>query len=498
MAHVYIDSAAAGTGTGADWANAYTTAVTALGAKVAGDNFWVASGHAETAGAAKALTSPGTSASPCTLISVNKAGSVPPVSADILSGASIAVTGAFNITAAGVLYCWGVNFTLGTAANQARFVTSVNAIWTIKNSSIILNNTNSNSHIQVGESTSTSIHWDNVVCTFGDVGQGLRAFGGRFKWQSTTAAILGSVPTTLFNATSAAMDIKLEGVDLSAMTTQTIFAASTLASRQNVTNCKIGAGVVITGVSTGVHGPETYVINSDSAGTNYRHEKHTYAGSQVVDTVLIRTGGASNGTTGIATKITATANAEWVNPFAAIKIAKWNDTTAANVTVTIEGLQDPRTSVSLPTNADVWIELSYMGSAATPIATINSGTKADYLAAGANLTASTEAWDSLATARANTTVYALGDRIKVASNSGRVFICTTAGTSSGSEPAGYASAVDGGAVTDNTATFTAAVRFKQSITLSSPQPALKGPIYAQIKVGKASGIYYVDPKLVLS
>ena len=144
------------------------------------------------------------------------------------------------------------------------------------------------------------------------------------------------------------------------------------------------------------------------------------------------------------------------------------------------------------------MELSYMGSSATPVATFNSGTKADYLATGANLTASTTAWDSLLTARANTTAYVLGDRIKLASNSGRVFICTTAGTSSGSEPAGYATAVDGGAVTDNTATFTAAVRFKQAITLSSPQPAMKGPIYAQVKVAKASGIYYINPKLALS
>ena len=71
MPHVYVDSNAGGSGTGADWANAYTTIGAALTAKAAGDNFWVAHNHAETAAGAKTLTSPGTSAAPCTIICVD-------------------------------------------------------------------------------------------------------------------------------------------------------------------------------------------------------------------------------------------------------------------------------------------------------------------------------------------------------------------------------------------------------------------------------------------
>lgn len=59
------------------------------------------------------------------------------------------------------------------------------------------------------------------------------------------------------------------------------------------------------------------------------------------------------------------------------------------------------------------------------------------------------------TARPNSTVVGLGYGIAVASNIGLDFICTTAGTTAGSEPAGYASAINGGTVTDGTAVFTA-------------------------------------------
>src|SRR5690242_12430843 len=116
MAHVYVDSNATGAGTGADWANAYTTLAAALTAKAAGDNFWVAHNHAETQTSAMTLTSPGTAANPCTVACVNKAGSVPPVSADLRTTATISTTGANAITAQGYMYCNGITLSAGSGA----------------------------------------------------------------------------------------------------------------------------------------------------------------------------------------------------------------------------------------------------------------------------------------------------------------------------------------------------------------------------------------------
>lgn len=59
------------------------------------------------------------------------------------------------------------------------------------------------------------------------------------------------------------------------------------------------------------------------------------------------------------------------------------------------------------------------------------------------------------TARADNTAYSLGDRILV-TGAGAVYLwqCTTAGTSAGSQPAGYATTGRGSTVTDGTAVFT--------------------------------------------
>ena len=98
-------------------------------------------------------------------------------------------------------------------------------------------------------------------------------------------------------------------------------------------------------------------------------------------------------------------------------------------------------------------------------------------------------------ARANPTVYATTELIKVASNPGRVFICTVAGTSAGSEPAGYATAVDGDLITDNTATFQAMWRAKAAVTVT---PQEKGYLHARIMSAKSNFIIYVDPLLTVS
>jgi hypothetical protein len=56
--------------------------------------------------------------------------------------------------------------------------------------------------------------------------------------------------------------------------------------------------------------------------------------------------------------------------------------------------------------------------------------------------------------------------------------------------------VDGVAVTDGTAVFTAMWRFKQTLTTGTIQFA--GPISIYPKVGKASAGLYIDPLAILS
>jgi hypothetical protein len=37
-----------------------------------------------------------------------------------------------------------------------------------------------------------------------------------------------------------------------------------------------------------------------------------------------------------------------------------------------------------------------------------------------------------------------------------------------------------------------------SVTLSSPQPNMKGPIYLTVKAAKASSTFYIDPRPVIT
>ena len=477
---------------------------------VAGDVFFVAHDHAATEAAAVVITSPGTFSSPCSFICVNATtgSSMPPVSADLRTTGSESTTGANALSIFGVgngsSQLIGLILNAGSGAVTAGLVlNNGGANHTYKNCGLNKRGTTAavaaiSANSQANGSYGSTI-LDNSTVSFGATGDSFQTYSLFFRWRNTAVGIAGAViPTSLFRVGGVNFNGLLSAVGLANMAGGTLYPTSVGTGSNALEDCIIASNTIVAVSPTSPDGVETYLLNTDSGGTNYRNEKYSFSGTQVIDTTLIRTGGASDGVTGISNRITATANAKWQLPYRSIQIAQWNTITAANRTITIEGLQDPRTSTSLPTNEHVWMELSYKGSASTTLATINDATKADFLAVGANLTASAEPWDSLITARANSTVYTLGSRYKVASNTGRVFICTTAGTSAGSEPAGLAGAVDGGAVVDNTATFTAAVRFKQSVTLSAPQPAQVGYIYATVKVARASGIYYIDPELVLS
>ncbi len=110
------------------------------------------------------------------------------------------------------------------------------------------------------------------------------------------------------------------------------------------------------------------------------------------------------------------------------------------------------------------------------------------LATPANQAADTgTTWNG--TARQNAHAYSLNDIISVQS---KLFICTTAGTSAGSEPGGYATAADGDSITDSGAVFRAGWRQKVDATFT---PQLKGWVQGRVCLSKVSTTVYVDPVL---
>lgn len=491
MANVYVYSGAGGAGTGADWTNAYTTLLAACAAKAAGDDFWVAHDHAETQASAMTIVVPNTSpVNPCRIVCVNRSGSVPPVSADLRTTATITTTGNSNITLqTGAAYIEGIIFNAGTGANGTQFVTTLT--WSyFRNCQLNKVGTSGTGN---AINLSGSVTLDNTSISVGATSDAIRCQNARIVWRNCTTPVTGAtIPTSLFGTSTNSGSAWVEGLDLSALGSgKNIFGALFGACDGMIKDCKLNASVTIAATQSNLGTGQIYVSRSDSGGTNYVERKYNYAGSQIDETVVVRTGGASDGTTAKSRNITTTDKAKFWAPFDATAIAIWQDSTSA-ATATIEGVWN---AAALPNNDDIWFDLEYLGASGSPLGSYASGTKADVLATGAALTASTQAWDSLVTARANSTAYSVGDVRKVASNSGRIFFCTTAGTSSGSEPAGYASAVDGGSVTDNTAVFRAGMRFKRTVSFTAGQ---KGYVYAYVRAGKLSSTFYIDPKIALA
>jgi hypothetical protein len=393
MANVYVDSTAAGAGTGADWANAYLTLAAALTAKAAGDIFYVAHDHAETQASSMTLTSPGTAAAPCQIICVSSAGTVPPVSADLATTATISTTGSgSNITTAGVVSrCYGITFNVGDSTNAASFVGG--GAWRY-HSCNFRNLGNSSSGTIRPQTTFLKTVWENCTAQFAHIGQSFTAMvGGTFEWKNTATAISGAtIPTNLFVSANYG-SIYLQGVDLVALNTKTVMGTPAGSIRFHMEDCKIHSATTFSGTPTVTAARLTASRCDDGAG-NHINEVHDYLGDLTTETTIVRTGGATDGTTPIAWKIITTARPSWADPFESQPIYIWNESTSS-ITVTIEGIWG---GGAVPLNDEIWIEVRYLGDAASPQGSFAHTTKADSLATGANTTASAESWGGSTTA----------------------------------------------------------------------------------------------------
>lgn len=397
MANVYVDSNAVGAGTGADWANAFTTLAAALTAKAAGDDFWIAHNHAETQASSMTLACPGSVAAPCRIVCVNSLGTVPPVAADLRTTASITTTGNFGITMTGFAYLYGITFNSGTGANATQIIIGdASNFWYYFDSCALkkLGTSGTTSAIGFGRQAGAGrdrVTLNNTTLTFGATGDRINLKSIDLIWRNTPNAIGGATfPTILFSsANNVGGQAFIEGVDLSALGSNTLVDDYNSPRRFVFKDCKLGASAVIQAAQTNPGSAETYLVRSDSAATNYRHEKYSHLGNQTVETTIVRTGGASDGVTPIAWKIVTGANAKFYMPFEAIPINLWNDTAGSSVTATLYGIWG---GGAVPNNDDIWAEVEYLGSASFPIGSFASSAKASVLATNAALASDSSNW----------------------------------------------------------------------------------------------------------
>lgn len=361
----------------------------------AGDRVFVSSDHSES-GATNNYQMTGTgSLTPIKLISVNKSGSVPPVEADIQSGASITTSGEFEVDPFCPLFFDGFTFNSGASF---RFANNGKTHSYFKNCAFVFNNSLTTSVFY--SSDQTKITLDNTTVQFGNASQHIRGnstYQLEVEWINTQSAIAGAtIPTNLFNedaANAPPLVVTARGVDLSAVT-GTLVASTTSAggggTRALFEGCKINTSVTRYGTSSSnsVSNEEVELVNCFD-GTNIINERYIPAGTVTTETSTYLSSGASDDVGNFSHKMVTTSFSEnVVVPLTSFWLDVENTAVGSAVTATVEIVS----SVSL-NNTDIHLQLEYQGTSGSSVSSFIDSLSSP-LAASSALPSSTATWNS--------------------------------------------------------------------------------------------------------
>lgn len=479
------------------WANASTRLAYMALKAAAGETIELASDLFENGATAPSLTFAGTPAAPVYIISVDEStGAYEP-------GAVVVPQG----TQTGSVSSHGVSYQTvgGTGNNYLYWADASNETSiVIEDGTMYVACTGTASSIRFGSGHNTTqlrIKLRNVQFRFAATTGFIYTHGAmRFEGCSihaSSAAITNFCTTVSTGSRGTVLEIL--GCDLSAGA-----ASMTLAVNSNgmihealLAGCKLPASWSGTPGGT-ITTPQSNVtmVNCDSADTNYRYWFSDYTGDVKSEAGLFLDNGAYDGTTRLCDMFatTASVNSTTNALYGPAYVSEWIDTTGTSKTCTVEFIHG---GAALLTDGQIWLEVMGQATSGYPLGVWYSDAKADIVASAVAQDTSTATWSATAgAARANSTAYSLGNIIDV---QGGLWICTTAGTSAGSEPGGYATGVDGDSVTDSGATFRKMYRQKLVVSIT---PEEKGTALGRVVIGAASltgaTAVYVDPNMVVT
>lgn len=378
---------------GTTWALAKATMAGADAIDTAGDTIFLSQVHAESTAGNVTYSLAGTLASPTRVLCGNDAAEPPTA---LATTASITTTGSTSITLSGTaVYWYGVTFNCGTGSGAGSFNFGNTSGWQkYEQCSFVNPGTNAASLWAVPNAAGCRIEWKDCSVKFGATGHKIQAqaTGGSFYWNGGSIVSGSTTPTVIYTPnTGLGTQALIENVDFSNLGTSVNLTAAAPASSVVIfRNCKLPgswAGALLNGSFSAPGRVQMY--NCDSGSTNYKVWIEDYAGTIRDETTLVRSGGASDGTTSLSWKMVANANAKFpLIPLASPEIAVWNDTTGSSKTVTVEILRDSATNLK---ENEIWLEVSYLGDSSTPKGTsINDAV--DVLATGADQTTSSATW----------------------------------------------------------------------------------------------------------
>lgn len=378
------------------WSAAGGTLATFLGTssqqrQALGDRIFVSSDHSETLGASLTfvpVNDGGSGFGMVRIISVNRAGSVPPVPADELSGATVVTSAGFSLTL-DAYYNWywqGVRFNI---AGTISFGTNGTKLGYYKNCAFALTRSANADLINMGNSN-CAVTWDNTTVSFSNVGQKFNSNqNADFRWINTASAIGGTaVPTNLFVPGNTSMLVTMRGLDISALTTSLSSVTTGYFNKFMLDSCRIAAGLTryaTPSVNTSTC-DEVELINCYD-GTNVLNERHTPAGDITTDRNTYLTSGAQDDIGNYSLKLTSSSRSDFAAmPLDAFAFDVENTTTGSSKTATVEIV-----SSSTLNNNDIRLLLEYMGTSGNPIASFGDSL-ALVLTAPSALPSSSNTW----------------------------------------------------------------------------------------------------------
>ncbi len=363
-----------------------------------GDTVYVASNHAYSGTTAFTVTlgGAGSTTQESFIICVNAAGSVPPVAADITTGATETTTGNVTTTVNGCGPITGVKWIAGSGQSGTASInldTLALQGTSFQNCGFTLASTGGGSRITFSTgNTAAPTGMEFIGCTFkfAAAAQAFAANSARVKFVGGSIDAAGTAPTNLFKSVGLSLNIfTMTGVDLSALGSNTIIGATANSDIYTFTNCKFGASYVLYTPATAYEGPWVYSTVGSASGINYDSRAISNYGTLTTETSVTRTGGASDGVTPFSWKIVTPATVPtYTHPFAAITRAVWNDVVGTPVTMTIE-IENDGTTLK---DSDIWVDIDYLGASSSPLSSRATSKAATILTAGNNLTTSTVTW----------------------------------------------------------------------------------------------------------
>lgn len=385
--------------TGATWALAKATVAAAVTSAAAAGTCWVSQNHAESTAAAVTITvsAPGSLSSIVKLLCGNDAAEPPTA---LATTGSISTTGANDINLnMSNSYTYGLTFNAGSAANTAKITiagyssASREGVAVFDNCTFKLNNSSASSLIDISLVVSSNqygvVKFKDCTFIFGATGQKI-TFSGPVEFINCTFAATGTVPTTLFSANADNMcKLRAIGCNIAAVTGTLLAMGSNNQVSGDFIDCSLGSGITPASSNLDTTNSGMRLYNCDSGATNYRYYNYGQKATAQHDTATyVNDGtGANDGTNTISTKVVTGTRTQIYDAWESEPISIWNEDTGSSKTATIE-----IAGASQLTNADIWMEVEYLGSSSKPVASKVSSRVSSIITAGSNYSASSATW----------------------------------------------------------------------------------------------------------